>query len=135
MQIILILLGFLSLGVACVGVALPILPSTPFLLVSAFCFAKSSARLNRWFRSTKLYKSNLETFVRGQGMTWKAKLRIMGTVTIIMAIAFIAMRNTQIGRICLLAVWIAHIIAFCFIIKTCPAERGEGSDPYCHDDQ
>lgn len=123
MRIIFIVLGFITLGLGAVGVVFPILPTTPFLLVSAFCFARSSERLHTWFRGTKLYKNNLEAFVRGQGMTWRAKIRIMGTVTAIMVIAFIAMRGTTIGRICLAMVWVAHIIAFCFIIKTCPAEK------------
>ena len=123
MKILLIIVGFLSLGLGCVGIALPILPTTPFLLLAAFCFARSSEKLNTWFRGTKLYRDNLETFVKGEGMTWKAKLRIMGTVTLIMVIAFIAMKNTMIGRICLAVVWVAHVIAFCFIIKTCPSDK------------
>ena len=53
-------------------------------------------------------------------MTKKAKIRIMLTVTVIMAIAFVAMRNTIIGRICLAVVWLCHVIAFTFFIKTCP---------------
>ena len=118
MRIILIVLGFLSLGLACVGVVFPILPTTPFLLVAAFCFARSSERLNTWFRGTKLYKNNLETFVRGKGMTWKAKLRIMATVTVIMAIAFIAMHDTTAGRICLAVVWVCHLLYFFVRVKT-----------------
>lgn len=122
MKIVLILLGFLTLGLGALGVALPVLPTTPFLLVSAFCFAKSSDRLNTWFRGTKLYKNNLESFVRGRGMTKKTKLKIMSTVTILMVIAFIMMKNTLVGRICLAVVWLAHVIAFVFFIKTCPEE-------------
>lgn len=122
MKIVYIVVGFIALGLGSLGVALPVLPTTPFLLVAAFCFARSSEKLNTWFRGTKLYKNNLETFVKGQGMTKKAKLRIMTTVTIIMVIAFIAMRNTNIGRICLAVVWVAHVIAFTFFIKTCPEE-------------
>ena len=122
MKIVYIVVGLLTLGLGCVGMALPILPTTPFFLVAAFCFARSSEKLNNWFRGTKMYKDNLETFVRGQGMTKKAKLRIMTTVTVIMVIAFIAMRNVPIGRACLAVVWIAHVIAFAFCIKTCPEE-------------
>lgn len=123
MKIFYIVLGFITLGLGAVGVALPVLPTTPFLLVAAFCFARSSERLNVWFRGTKLYRNNLETFSRGQGMTRRAKLRIMTTVTLIMLIAFIAMRNTNIGRICLAVVWVCHVIAFTFCIKTCPEEQ------------
>ena len=120
MKLLYIVLGCIALGLGAVGTVLPILPTTPLLLVAAFCFARSSKKLNQWFKNTRLYKENLETFVRGQGMTKKAKIRIMLTVTVIMAIAFVAMRNTIIGRICLAVVWLCHVIAFTFFIKTCP---------------
>ena len=120
MKLIYIILGSVALILGAVGTILPILPTTPLLLLAAFCFARSSEKLNSWFKGTKLYKDNLETFVKGQGMTKKAKVRIMSTVTIIMAIAFMAMKNTTIGRICLCIVWLCHIIAFVFVIKTCP---------------
>ncbi len=126
MKLLYLILGFLTLGLGALGVAVPILPTTPFLLVSAFCFARSSQRLNAWFKGTKLYQDNLETFVRGKGMPWKAKLRIMGTVTVIMAVGFLAMGRVPVGRICLLVVWIAHILAFCFLVKTCPSDEEEG---------
>ena len=135
MKIVYIVVGFIALGLGSLGVALPVLPTTPFLLVAAFCFARSSEKLNTWFRGTKLYKNNLETFVKGQGMTKKAKLRIMTTVTVIMLIAFIAMRNTNIGRICLAVVWVAHVIAFTFLIKTCPEEQACVVEGSAHDDQ
>ena len=128
MKIIYLAAGLLALALGAVGVALPILPSTPFLLIAAFCFARSSQRLNTWFKGTKLYKKNLETFVRGQGMTRATKLRIITSVTVIMAIAFFFMRGTNIGRICLAVVWAAHIIALCFFVKTCPREAaGDGA--------
>ena len=49
--------GFLFFALAMVGIALPFLPTTPFVLVAAFCFARSSERLNQWFKGTKLYKN------------------------------------------------------------------------------
>ena len=117
-KIVYIVLGCICLGIGAVGAVLPILPTTPFLLVAAFCFARSSERLNNWFKGTKLYKNNLENFVRGQGMDIKAKMRIMTTVTIIMAIAIACMYRVPIGQICVACVWVAHVIAFTFFIKT-----------------
>jgi uncharacterized membrane protein YbaN (DUF454 family) len=90
-----------------------------------FFFAKSSKRLDTWFRGTKLYKNNLESFVYGQGMPWKAKLRILGSITLVMVVGFITMRHFPIGQICLGVVWVSHVIAFVFMIKT----RSETEDP------
>ena len=120
MKVAYIIIGFISLGLGAVGTVLPILPTTPLLLVAAYCFARSSEKLNNWFISTKLYKENLESFVKGQGITKAAKIRIMSTVSVLMAIGFIMMKNTVIGRVCLTVVWCCHVVAFVFFIKTCP---------------
>lgn len=117
-----VVLGCLSLGLGAVGAVLPILPTVPFLMLAAFCFAKSSEKLHNWFVSTKLYKKNLESFVQGKGMTMKIKIRIMVTVTILMSIGFIMMHAVPVGRIILGFVWIFHVLYFIFGIKTFKVE-------------
>lgn len=117
-KIIYIVLGCIGVGLGAVGAVLPFLPAFPFLLLAAFCFAKSSEKLHNWFINTKLYKNNLETYVKGQGMTWKTKIRIMITVTILMGFGFIMMSNVPVGRIVLACVWAFHIIYFIFFVKT-----------------
>ena len=72
-----VVLGCIGLGLGALGAALPLLPSFPFLLLAAFCFARSSEKLHHWFVNTKLYKDNLESYVAGKGMTKKTKIRIM----------------------------------------------------------
>lgn len=117
-----VVLGCLSLGLGALGAVLPILPTVPFLMLAAFCFAKSSEKLHNWFVSTKLYKKNLESFVQGKGMTMKTKIRIMITVTILMSIGFIMMHAVPVGRIILGFVWIFHVMYFIFGIKTLKVE-------------
>lgn len=117
-KMIYIVIGCISMGLGAVGVVLPILPTVPFLLLAAFCFGRSSEKLNRWFTSTKLYKNNLESYVKGEGMTRKTKLRIMVTVTILMIIGFIMMKAVTVGRIVLVCVWIFHVVYFTFGVKT-----------------
>ena len=117
-KILLIILGCIGLGLGAVGVVVPLLPAFPFLLLAVFCFTRSSERLNNWFRRTKLYKNNLETFVSGKGMTWKTKIRVMIIVTALMAFGFFMMDGIFIGRIVLACVWVFHIILFVFIIET-----------------
>ena len=74
-KILLIIVGCIGVGLGAVGAVIPLLPAFPFLLLAAVCFAKSSERLNNWFINTKLYKNNLETYVKGQGMTKKTKVK------------------------------------------------------------
>ena len=117
-KIIYITVGCIGLALGAVGAVLPLLPAFPFLLLAAICFGKSSERLDRWFKNTKLYKNNLESFVKGQGMTWKTKIKIMITVTVLMTIGFIMMNQVVVGRIVLACVWVFHIIYFIFGVKT-----------------
>ncbi|MBD5146237.1 MAG: DUF454 domain-containing protein [Ruminococcus sp.] len=117
-KIIYIITGCIGLALGAVGAVLPLLPSFPFLLLAAVCFGKSSERLNNWFVNTKLYKDNLESFVKGQGMTWKTKIKIMITVTVLMTVGFIMMNQVVVGRIVLACVWVFHIIYFIFGVKT-----------------
>lgn len=125
MKILYLVIGLLTLGLGCVGVALPILPTTPFLLVAAFCFAKSSNRLNDWFKSTNLYKTHLDAFAKGQGMRVKTKVRILSMVTLLLGVGAYCMRQVPYGIVILGVVWVAHIIAFVFVVKT----QKEGDRP------
>ncbi|WP_297670645.1 YbaN family protein [Thomasclavelia sp.] len=115
---LLIVVGCIGVVLGAIGAILPLIPAFPFLLLATICFTKSSKRLHNWFVSTKLYKSNLESFVNGKGMTWKTKIRIMILVTILMTVGFIMMNQVVVGQIVLMFVWLFHIIYFIFGIKT-----------------
>lgn len=124
-KVVYMVLGFLFLGLGAVGTILPILPTVPFLMLAAFCFGKSSEKLNNWFKETKLYKDNLETFVRGEGMTMKTKLRIVCTVTVIMALGFAMMSRVPAGRVILAVVWVCHLLYFFLGVKTIEPQKAE----------
>ena len=119
-KILYVILGGTGLILGTLGSLIPVLPTAPFLLLAAFCFARASEKLDRWFRNTKLYKDNLEDFVAGRGMTRKAKLRIMVTVTALMGVGFVMMglKGIITGCIVLGCVWVLHILYFIFSIKT-----------------
>ena len=122
-KLLYMILGCVGVGLGTLGAVVPMLPAFPFLMMAAFCFARSSGKLDRWFKGTKLYKDNLEDFVAGRGMTKKAKIRIMVTVTLLMSVGFIMMglKGIVTGCVVLGCVWVFHLIYFIFGIKTIPA--------------
>ena len=124
-KILYIILGCIGVGLGAVGAVVPMLPAFPFLMLAAFSFARSSEKLDRWFKGTKLYKDNLEDYVAGRGMTWKTKIRIMITVTLLMSIGFtmMALKSVVVGCIVLGCVWAFHIIYFIWGVKTIPTGK------------
>ena len=74
---LLVTIGLLSMGLGLIGVILPVLPTTPCLLLASVCFVKGSDRFDRWFKGTKLYQKHLETFVESKKMTLKQKWTIL----------------------------------------------------------
>ncbi len=127
-RFLLIFLGFVSLGFGTLGIVLPVLPTVPFYLATAFCFAKSSRRLHSWFVGTKLYQNHLESFVKKEGMTPKTKWSIIVTVTLTMGISAFLMMRKGVWIPCLLMglVWIAHVIYLGFRVKTIVATPSAG---------
>ena len=122
-KILYVILGCIGVGLGALGAVLPLLPAFPFLLLAAFCFARSSERLHNWFTGTRLYKNNLESYIKGKGMTRKTKVKIMVTVTVLMSIGFIMMNQVPVGRVVLACVWVFHILYFIFGVKTIKADN------------
>ncbi len=110
-------LGLLFLAIGGLGVVLPVLPTTPFLLLATFFFSRSSERFNQWFLSTKLYKCHLDSFVKSRSMPLKTKWSILLPVSVMLVTAFILMDNLA-GRITIVALIILKYWYFFTKIKT-----------------
>lgn len=104
-----LMIGIVSMVLGAIGVVLPVLPTTPFLLLASFCFAKGSDRFHKWFIGTKLYKKHLESFVTSRSMTLKTKLCILLPASAMLILAMLAMSNIY-GR-----VFIVFLIIFKYI--------------------
>ena len=119
-----VVLGCICLGLRTVGVFLPILPTTPFYLLTVFFFANSSQKLHDWFLGTKLYQKHLDSFVKQRGMLRSTKVAIICTVTLLMGFGFFMMARKGIWIPCVIlaVVWLAHILYFTLRVKTIPAK-------------
>lgn len=124
MKVVLIILGFISMGIGIVGIVVPILPTTPFLLLASFFFAKGSKRFHDWFISTKIYKKYLESFVKSKAMTLKNKFTILLPVSLMLIITFIFVNNLH-ARIVLVILFIGKYLYFFTQIKTIAKEETE----------
>ncbi len=112
------LFGIIAFVLGTIGAFLPVLPTTPFILLAAFCFARSSERLDTWFKSTKLYHKVLEGYVTKRQMTMYAKLSILIPVSILFGISMFFMWHIVAMRYVMGIIWAAHIIYFGFMVPT-----------------
>ena len=117
-----IVLGFICLGLGIIGIIMPILPTTPFFLVTVVCFARGSERLKQWFMSTSFHKKYIQSFYEKKGMTLKNKLIILSFASIMLAVAFYFSAKLY-ARILIACVFLAKYYVFIFKIKTLPDDE------------
>lgn len=107
--------GFASLGLGIIGIILPILPTTPFLLLTAFLFSKGSDKYKNWFTSTILYQKYLSNFIEHQTMTRIQKWTLLLTVDFLLLISFILMQSSLLKLLIVFILIIKHWYFYKFI--------------------
>lgn len=116
-RILYLCVGFISLGLGLLGILLPILPTTPFLLLTSYCFARGSERFYDWFTNTSIYKKHLESFVESRSMPLKTKIMILvfASTLLLFPLLLVDVLPMRIFIICL---YIFKYYYFIFRIKT-----------------
>jgi uncharacterized membrane protein YbaN (DUF454 family) len=112
-----VLLGILFLGIGLIGIVIPVLPTTPFLLLASFFLAKGSKRFHTWFLNTRIYKKYLSDFVQTRVMTLKRKWCILLPASLLLMIACIYAPVWHI-QVVIILVMIFKYYYFFFKIKT-----------------
>lgn len=72
------IIGLIAVVLGVVGIFLPLLPTTPFLLLASACFARGSEQLHRWLRTNKLFGTYLSDFEQGKGIPLWGKIMAIG---------------------------------------------------------
>ncbi len=86
-RVLLLFIGSISLVLGVIGIFLPLLPTTPFLLLSAGCFARSSKRFYSWLVSHPILSKYILAYLNGEGIPRKAKIYTLCTLWLTMGIS------------------------------------------------
>ena len=89
MKYLWIIAGWLSLGLGTAGIVLPLLPTTPFLLLAAFCFARGSARLHHWLTSHPRFGPPIKDWNQYGAIKHRTKIYALGAMVIIVLLGVI----------------------------------------------
>ena len=73
-RILLIIAGTIFVGLGIIGIFIPVLPATPFLLLAAACYARSSRKFHEWLLNNRLFGDYLRNYLQGNGFPIKLKI-------------------------------------------------------------
>ncbi len=123
MKIVFIIIGTLSLVLGFVGMALPLLPTTPFLLLSAALYMHSSPRLHKWLLNNRICGEYLRNYTENRTMPLRAKLT---SVTILWASILYCLLVVAVDKLwlqILLIVIAIAVTAHILMLGTTPRKR------------
>jgi uncharacterized membrane protein YbaN (DUF454 family) len=103
----LLVIGWLSLVLGVIGIFLPLLPTTPFILLAAACFLRSSDRLYRWLVSHPRLGPYIEGYLQGKGVPRRAKISALLLMWPSLLITAFVLLDNQMVRVILPLVGVA----------------------------
>ena len=111
-------IGAISFVLGTAGIVIPLLPTVPFYMLTLFCLARGSERFHNMFLESSLYQKTVGAYERDKALTLRTKLSILLSVSTIMAMGAYFSQDMPIALIVMAFVWISHVIALVFIVKT-----------------
>lgn len=110
--------GAISFVLGTAGIVIPLFPTVPFYMLTLFCLARGSERFHNMFLESSLYQKTVGAYERDKALALRTKLSILLSVSTIMAIGAYFSQDMPIALIVMSFVWIGHVIALVFIVKT-----------------
>lgn len=111
-------IGAISFALGTAGIVIPLFPTVPFYMLTLFCLARGSERFHNMFLESSLYQKTVGAYERDKALTLRTKLSILLSVSTIMAVGAYFSQDMPIALIVMAFVWIGHVIALVFIVKT-----------------
>lgn len=114
-KLVLLLLGCISLGLGVLGIFLPLLPTTPFFLLSAALFLRSSKRLYNWLLNHKYFGNYIQNYLFHKTITLKSKIYSISLLWIFILFSAIFIVNHLLFKLLLLVIAVGvtiHILSF-----------------------
>lgn len=111
---VLIVSGTLSLGIGIIGIFLPLLPTTPFILLAASCYARSSKRLYNWLLNNRWFGNYIKNYQEGKGVPFKVKILSISFLWIVIGYSVFFVVSILLVRIVLFLIAIGvtiHILS------------------------
>jgi uncharacterized membrane protein YbaN (DUF454 family) len=99
--------GSVSLALGAIGIVLPVLPTTPFLLLALACYCRSSKRMTKWVLTNKYFGSYIRRYKEGKGIPIKTKIVAIATLWITISYSAFFIVNVW---------WIVQLILFAIAI-------------------
>ena len=110
-------LGFVVLGIGIIGIVLPLLPTTPLLLLAAALFAKGSERFHVWFTHTGIYRKYINQAIHKKELTRMGKVKILIPILLLLGFGFV-MSPVWYAKAIIGVIIIGHMYFFLCRVKT-----------------
>ncbi len=94
---LLLLCGSISLALGIIGIFVPVLPTTPFLLLSAFCYLHSSEKLYNWLINHRVFGSYIQNYLKHRAVTLKTKKIAVASVLLSISLSVYLVSNVYVG--------------------------------------
>jgi len=119
------LLGFVFLGLGLVGVFLPLLPTTPFVLLAAACFAQSSERMHRWILANETFGPMVRDWEQKRCVSCRVKAIAIASMVVVGGLSMFLALETMAWRLAGGALLLTGSLVV-LGLKTCRAKEEAG---------
>jgi uncharacterized membrane protein YbaN (DUF454 family) len=120
-RLFLVGLGSVFVGLGAVGAFLPVLPTTPFLLLAAACYARASARFHRWLLSSRIFGPTIAEWQRHRSIARRTKIMAIALLTVTIATSVVFFVKQDLARAVLILTGAGVIV---FLLRV-PSRDGD----------